>query len=77
MKEKLVTIVVLPYSKAQILKMRLEEQDIECELEDINMMEDAASSVKVRILDKDIWNAIPILEEFLGDRKSTRLNSSH
>ncbi len=68
MNEKLVTIVVLPYSKAQMLKMRLEEQEIECELEDINLMEDAATSVKVRILDKDIWNAIPVLEEFLGKK---------
>ncbi len=68
MEEKLVTIVVLPYSKAQILKMRLEEQDIECELEDIDLMEDAASSVKVKILDKEIWNAIPILEEFIGKK---------
>jgi nucleotide-binding universal stress UspA family protein len=68
MKEKLVTIVVLPYSKAQILKMRLEEQEIECELEDINLMEDAAASVKVKIIDKDIWNAIPVLEEFLGKK---------
>ena len=68
MKEKLVTIVVLPYSKAQMLKVRLEEQDIECELEEINLMEEAATSVKVRILDKDIWNALPILEEFLGKR---------
>ena len=68
MKEKLITIVVLPYSKAQILKMRLDELDIECELEDINLMEDAATSVKVRILDKDIWNAIPVLEEFLGKK---------
>lgn len=68
MKEKLVTIVVLPYSKAQILKTRLEEQDIPCELEDISLMEDAASSVKVRIMDKDIWNAVPILEEFLGKK---------
>jgi nucleotide-binding universal stress UspA family protein len=68
MKEKLVTIVVLPYSKAQILKVRLEEQDIECELEDINMMEDAAAAVKVKILDKDIWNAMPILEGFLGKK---------
>ncbi len=81
MKEKLVTIVVLPYSKAQMLKVRLEEQDIECEMEDINLMEDAAAAVKVRILDKDIWNALPILEEFLGKRpdlkkKETR-NDDH
>lgn len=68
MKEKLVTIVVLPYAKAQILKMRLEEQDIGCELEDLSLMDNEASAVKVRIPDKDIWNAIPILEEFLGKK---------
>lgn len=68
MEEKVVTIVVLPYSKAQILKMRLEEQEIECDLEDINLMEDAATSVKVKIFEKDIWNAVPILEEFLGKK---------
>ncbi len=76
MKEKLVTIVVLPYSKAQILKVRLEEQDIESELEDINLMEDAASAVKVKILDKDIWNALPILEEFLGKKPEMQKNKS-
>jgi hypothetical protein len=68
MKEKLVTIVVLPYSKAQMLKVRLEEQEIECELEDINLMEDAAASVKSKILDKDIWNAMPILEGVFGEK---------
>jgi nucleotide-binding universal stress UspA family protein len=68
MEEKLVTIVVLPYSKAQMLKMRLEEQEIESELEEIDLVEDAASSVKVKILDKDIWNAMPVLEEFLGKK---------
>ena len=62
MEEKLVTIVVLPYSKAQMLKVRLEEQDIECDLEDINLMEDAATSVKVKILEKDVRRAVDILE---------------
>ncbi|WP_372932174.1 universal stress protein [Mariniphaga sediminis] len=75
MEDKLVTIVVLPYSKAQILKMRLEEQDIECDLEDINLMEDAATSVKVKILEKDIRHAVPILEEFLG--KKPELQKKH
>jgi nucleotide-binding universal stress UspA family protein len=68
MEEKLVTIVVLPYSKAQMLKIRLEEQDIECDLEDINLMEDAATSVQVKILEKDIRKAVTILEDFLGKK---------
>ncbi|MGC9355491.1 MAG: universal stress protein [Mariniphaga sp.] len=72
MEEKLVTIVVLPYSKAQMLKIRLEEQDIECDLEDINLMEDAATSVKVKIFEKDIRKAVPILEEFLGKKSEKK-----
>ena len=68
MEEKLVTIVVLPYSKAQMLKVRLEEQDIECDLEDISLMEDAATSVKVKILEKDIRKAVTLLENFLGKK---------
>ena len=71
MEENLVTIVVLPYSKAQMLKVRLGEQDMECDLEDISLMEDAAASVKVKILEKDIRNAIPLLEEFLGKKPET------
>lgn len=81
MEEKLVTIVVLPYSKAQMLKIRLEEQDIECDLEDINLMEDAATSVKVKIFEKDIQKAVPILEEFLGKKpekkKKTEKKDDH
>ncbi len=68
MEEKLVTIVILPYSAAQIMKIRLQEKKIECILEDINLMEDAATSVKIKILEKDIRNAIPVLNEFLGKR---------
>jgi len=68
MEDKLVTIVVLPYSKAQILKLHLEEKDIECALEDINLIEDAVTSVKVKILEKDIRNAVPVLDEFLGKK---------
>lgn len=67
MKENLITIVTLPFSKAQILKMRLESEKIECILEEINLIEGAvASSVRVKILEKDIEQAIPILEDLLG-----------
>ncbi len=71
MEEKLLTIVVLPYSKAQMLKMRLEANNIECVLEDINLMEGAATSVKVKILEKDIQKAVPFLDEFLGKKPVT------
>lgn len=70
MEEKLVTIVVLPYSKAHILKMKFEAKKIECDLENINLIEgSASSSVRVKILEKDLNEAIPILDEFLGKRK--------
>jgi nucleotide-binding universal stress UspA family protein len=72
MEEKLLTIVVLPYSKAQILKMRLESEDIECYLEDIDLMEGAATSVKVKIMEKDVQNAVPVLEEFLGKKQDQK-----
>jgi nucleotide-binding universal stress UspA family protein len=67
MEEKLITIVTLPYSKAQILKMRFEEENIECDLEVINLIEGSAvSTVRVKIMEKDIERAIPVLEEMLG-----------
>ncbi|MDD4426008.1 MAG: universal stress protein [Mariniphaga sp.] len=76
MEEKLVTIVVLPYSKAQLLKLHLGEKKITCVLEDINLMEGAATSVKVKILDTDIQNALPVVEKFLGkkDGSDQKLN---
>lgn len=67
MEEKLITIVTLPYSKAQILKMRLMEENIDCDLEEINLIEGSAiSTVRVKILEKDIEQAIPVLEDMLG-----------
>ena len=69
MEEKLVTIVVLPYSKAHILKMQLEEQGIECNLEEIDVIEGYPSStVRVRILESQIENSLPFVEELLGVR---------
>jgi hypothetical protein len=61
MEERLLTLVVLPYPKAQMLKMRLAKNEIECYLEDINLMEDAATSVKVKIMEKDVRKAVPVL----------------
>ena len=69
MEEKLITIVILPYAKAHILKMRFEAKKIECDLEYINLIEGAASStVRVNILEKDLAKAIPVLDDFLGKK---------
>ncbi len=67
MEEKLITIVSLPYSTAYIFKMRLEAENIQCDLENINLIEGAASStVRVKIMENDIQKAITVLEEILG-----------
>lgn len=67
MEEKLVTIVVLPYSKAHILKSQLEAKKIECDLEEIHLIEGAASStIRVKILESQIEKALPIVENLLG-----------
>lgn len=67
MEENLITIVSLPYSKAMVLKMRLEDEKIECLLENIILIDGAATStVRVKILEKNIEKAIPVLEDFLG-----------
>lgn len=67
MEEKLVTIVVLPYSKAHILKMQLAAVNIECELEEIDVIESSSSStVRVKIMESQIEKALPVLEELLG-----------
>lgn len=67
MNRKLLTIAVLPFVKAQILKSLLENEGIECILEDVNMLEGTSSmAVRVQILEEDLERAFPILEEFLG-----------
>lgn len=67
MEEKLITIVVLPYSKAHILRMRFKAKEIECDLENINLIEGAVSStIRVKILEKDLIDAVPILDDLLG-----------
>jgi nucleotide-binding universal stress UspA family protein len=67
MNKNLLTIAVLPFVKAQNLKNILEENEIACNLEDLNLLEGTSSlAVRVQICDEDLENAFPILEEFLG-----------
>jgi nucleotide-binding universal stress UspA family protein len=69
MKGKLITIVVLPIAKAHLLKMRLEAKGIESYLEDTDLTEGVASStVRVKILEKNLKEAVEILDEFLGKK---------
>ncbi|WP_372774445.1 universal stress protein [Mangrovibacterium sp.] len=74
MEEKLITIALLPYSKAEILRSLLESEGIECQLENINLIQGAvASGVKVRIYEKDVKQAWPILDELLGKDNSEKI----
>ncbi|MCY1720682.1 universal stress protein [Prolixibacteraceae bacterium Z1-6] len=67
MNENLVTLVTLPYSKAHILKMRLEAKAIKCELEDFDLIEGSTTStIRIKILEKDIKEALSELDYLLG-----------
>jgi nucleotide-binding universal stress UspA family protein len=67
MNKKLITIAVLPFVKAQNLRIVLDRKNIPCILEDLNLMEGTTSlSVRVQIYEVDLEKAFPILEEFLG-----------
>lgn len=71
MKEKLVTLVVLPFSKAQVFKVRLENKNIEYELEYVNLIQgDRSATVRFKILESDIQRATHELEDFLGSKQA-------
>ena len=78
MNEKLITIALLPYSKAEILRSMLEAEGIECTLENVNLIQGAvASGVKVRIYEGDIKKAWPIIDELLGKEVKERVKSEN
>lgn len=78
MNDKLITIALLPYSKAEILRSMLEAEGIECTLENINLIQGAvASGVKVRIYEEDIKRAWPIIDELMGKEVKEKLKSEN
>jgi nucleotide-binding universal stress UspA family protein len=63
MEEKLVTLAILTYSKAQILKTVLEGEGIETFIHNVNLVEPVISSgVRVRIKESDLPHALQIVE---------------
>lgn len=67
MKKKILTIAVLPFVKAHLLKTLLEKEGISCILEDLYLAEGTSSlAVRVQITEDNLEQAFPILEEFLG-----------
>jgi len=64
MEDKIITIASYPYSRAQLLKGRLEAEGIECFLSNINLVQPGvATGVKIRINEKDTDRVMKILEE--------------
>lgn len=73
MKDKLVTLIVLPFSNAQILKSRLDENDIACSLEDMELLDSTiSSSVQVKVFENEIQRAMPVLNNFLGKKPAAK-----
>ena len=63
MDEKLVTLAILTYSKAQILKNVLANEGIEAYIHNVNLIQPMVSSgVRVRIMESDLPRALKIIE---------------
>lgn len=63
MEDKLVTLAILTYAKAQILKNVLENEGIEAYIHNVNLIQPVVSSgVRVRIKESDLPQALKIIE---------------
>lgn len=64
MNEKLITIAIHTFQKAQIIKMLLESEGIEVYLHNVNLIQPVVSSgVRVRIKESDLPAALRIIED--------------
>ena len=64
MEEKLVTLAILTFTKAQILKNVLENEGIEAYIHNVNLIQPVISSgVRVRIKESDLPHAMQIIED--------------
>ena len=82
MEDKLVTLAILTYSKAQILKNILENEGIESYIHNVNQIQPVVSSgVRVRIKESDLPHALKITEseawlsEEVTEEKEVELSS--
>ncbi len=61
--EKIITLATRTFEHAQVIKSLLENEGIECFLENINLLQGAISSgVKIRIRESDLEQAVNIME---------------
>lgn len=64
MEDKLVTLAIHTYQKALMLKMYLENENIEVHLHNVNLIQPVVSSgVRVRIKEKDLPRALKLIED--------------
>ncbi|MCB2221398.1 MAG: universal stress protein [Bacteroidetes bacterium] len=76
--DRIVTITSCPYSRAQLIKGRLEAEGIECFLTNINLVQpDIATGVKIKINEKDTDVAFRIIEEMKGQFGEKKLPALH
>ncbi|MEG1573787.1 MAG: universal stress protein [Bacteroidales bacterium] len=62
--EKLITVAIYTYEKAQIIKGLLESEGIQVAIQNVNLIQPVISSgVRVRIRETDLPHALTILEE--------------
>ncbi len=79
MEDKLITLAILTYSKAQILKSVLENEGIESYIHNVNLIQPVISSgVRVRIKESDLPQALKVIEssswlseEILEEKRAT------
>ncbi|HAF30366.1 MAG TPA: universal stress protein UspA [Bacteroidales bacterium] len=64
MEDKLITIAIHNYARAEILRTRLEAEGVECYLKNINLIHSVISGgVKVRVSSRDLEKALRIVEK--------------
>ena len=79
MEDKLVTLAILTYSKAQILQHILKNEDIESYIHNVNLIQPIVSSgVRLRIKESDLPRALKIVEssEWLSDISKSKDNEA-
>lgn len=63
MEEKLVTLATHSYTRAELLKSRLESEGIDCFLQNVNLIQGGEGGVKVRIRQSDMEQALRLVME--------------
>ncbi len=73
MEEKLITLAIHTFEKAQMLKMILESEGIEVYIHNVNQIQPVISAgVRVRIKESDLPRALQVIEENFLDRGEKR-----